>query len=819
MPLRLAVSVLAAAAIGYEILLIRLFSIIQWHHFAFMVISLALLGYGASGTFLTLVSRRLGLDDLHRERRLGVAFMVSAALFSLLAVGAFALAQRVPFNPLEMAWDPRQFWRLWVVYLLLALPFFSAGTAIGLALMRARGKIHRVYRADLVGAGVGALGIVAILFVAPATTVLVLVGSLGLVAAGIAGLDRSLGVTRKWIPLFGIAAVLFVWIWPQSWLAPQPSEYKGLSKTMLVPATRILAEDSSPLGRLTVVASSRIPFRHAPGLSLAFPDELPEQLGLFTDGDSMSAIDLPGSGGEVSYLEYLPSALPYHLLDRPRVLILGAGGGGEISSALHHGVRRVDAVEFNPQVVRLVDGLFDNPEQSPYRRPGVRVHVEDARSFLARGRDLFELILVPPLDSSTVAAAGSQSASASFLYTVESFGEALSRLEQEGLLAVSRWLKVPPRDSLKLFATAVVALERSGVDAPAEHLAMIRSWSTVTLVVGRRPLAPRQLEALRTFSRERSFDLAFYPGIEQQETNRYNRLEAPYLAMGAEAILGADREEFYDRYKFNVRPATDDRPFFFNFFKWSVLPELLELRGRGGTPLVEWGYLIGVATLVQALVAAVVLILLPLGALGGAGQQAGGSVRVVVYFGALGLAFLMLEVVFIQKLTLFLGHPLYAVALVLAAFLVFAGLGSGSSAGLEQAMRRRARVLLGTELSAIEVSILSLAALSLTYLLLLPPVLRSAIQLPVFLKVPIALALLAPPAFLMGMPFPLGLARAADLKPVWVPWAWGINGSASVVSAALTPILAIHLGFGAVTTLAAALYLVAAASFRGLQKE
>jgi spermidine synthase len=819
-PLRLAVSVLAAAAIGYEILLIRLFSIIQWHDFAFMVISLALLGYGASGTFLTIASRHLGLGSQQRERRLGLAFMITATMFSLLAVGSFALAQRVPFNSLEMVWDLRQFWRLWAIYLLLALPFFSAGTAIGLALMSARREIHRIYRADLMGAGVGAIGVIALLFVTPPATALVLVGSLGLLAAGIAGLDRSLGGMRKGSPLLVVAAVLSVWIWPQGWLIPRRSEYKGLSKVLLVPASEVIAESSSPLGQLSVVASPRIPFRHAPGLSLDFPGDLPGQLGLFTDGDSMAAIDLDADvGGAVSYLDYLSSALPYHLLNEPRVLILGAGGGGEILSALHHGARRVDAVEFNPQVVRLLDGVFATPSQSPYRHPRVRIHVEDARSFLARSQELFDLILVPPLDSSTVAAAGSRSASESYLYTVESLAQALSRLEPGGLVAVSAWLEVPPRDSLKLFATAVTALEELGVAEAADHLAMIRSWSTSTLVVSRRPLAPRQLEALRRFCRERSFDLVFYPGIKTEEVNRYNLLDAPYLAAGAQALLGADRQGFYDRYKFDVQPATDDRPFFYHFFKWGVLPELLELRGRGGTPLVEWGYLIGVVTLVQALVAAVVLILLPLGALGSSGRSAGASMRVVGYFGALGLGFLMLEVIFIQKLTLFLGHPLYAVALVLAAFLVFAGLGSGSSAWCEQAVRRRAWRIAGSELSAIELAILALVVLSLGYLLLLPWVLRTAIHLPVMLKAVIALALLGPPAFLMGMPFPLGLERAAGLRPAWVPWAWGINGSASVVSAALTPILAIHLGLTKVVVLAAALYLVAAGCFRGLEKE
>ncbi len=336
MALRLAISLLSAGASAYEILRIRLFSITQWHHYAYMVISLALLGFGASGTFLTLFRRTL-------QERFAVTFLGNSVLFGLVAVVCFAAAQALPFNPLETIWDPRQLVYLALLYLLLAVPFFCAANCIGLTLARFPGEIHLTYRADLVGAGSGALALVALLFLLPPARCLLAVAAMGLLAAGVACLDARLRRGR-WLPVLLTAASLGAFLAPPtSWLDLRLSEYKGLTKALRVPGTEIVRQRSSPLGLLTVVRSPRIPFRHAPGLSLDFTGELPEQLGLFTDGDSMTAINrFTGELRSLAYLDHLPAALPYHLLQAPRVAVIGAGGGAEVLSALYHGRRRLD---------------------------------------------------------------------------------------------------------------------------------------------------------------------------------------------------------------------------------------------------------------------------------------------------------------------------------------------------------------------------------------------------------------------------------------------------------------------------------------------
>jgi len=846
--LLLSISVISAAVIGYEILLMRLFSIIQWHHFAYMIISLALLGFGASGTFLALAQSWL-------QPRFAAAFVANAAAFGLSTVGSFALAQRVPFNPLEVVWDCRQLLYLLELYLLLFIPFFGAANCIGLTFARFTDQIGRIYRFDLLGAGTGALGIVLALFAFSPTGCLQLLGTLGFFAAALASLDRALAQPRWRAGVWALCGLALPLAWPQDWLALRPSEYKGLSQALRVPGAEVLSDRSSPLGQLTVVRSPTIPFRYAPGLSLNCFVEPPPQLGVFTDGDSLSVITrYDGQREPLAYLDFLSSALPYHLLQQPRVLILGAGGGMDVLLARYHQATSIDAVELNPQVVDLVRRDYADFAGPLFDAPGVRVHVAEARGFVARSRDRYDLIQVALLDSFSASAAGVYALSESYLYTVEALQEYLRHLRPGGLLAITRWLKLPPRDSLKLFATAVSALERSGATDPGRRLALIRSWQTTTLVVKNGDLTVEDIQALRAFCDERSFDVAYYPGMAAVEANRYNLLDEPYLFEGAMALLSDQREDFLRRYKFYLAPATDDRPYFFHFFKWRVLPELLALRGQGGMPLVEWGYLILIATLLQAAAASLGLILLPLWTLRRSTAPPRRRGRVGFYFLALGLAFLFIEIAFIQRFILFLSHPLYAVAVVLCAFLVFAGLGSGYSARLafppppspppraDEWGRLEAGATFpgrphpspppranqprpGSETlgdfpvspslsSPITLAVTGIVLLALLYLFLLPPLFRWLMPLPDTAKILLSLVLIAPLAFCMGMPFPLGLARVAAEAPDWIPWAWGINGCASVLSAILATILAIHGGFTVVVGLAAGLYVLAAASLR-----
>jgi len=804
----IAVALISAAALAYEILLMRLFSIVLWYHFAYMIISLALLGYGASGALVTMARSAV-------EQRFAPLFSAAAAAFGVSAIGCFALAQRVPFNPLEILWDPRQPAYLLAVYLLLALPFLCAGACVCMTFSRWHGMPSRIYSFDTLGAGVGCLGVIAMLFMLSPQDALKMIGAAGWVAAAVAWLQC--GGPRRWPALPMLAAAGLFWLLPNAWIEPTMSPYKELSQTLRLPGARVAEERFSPLGLVSVVESPQMPLRHAPGLSLNASLEPPPQLGVFIDGEGLSALTrFDGRRDTLAHLDQMTSALPYHLLRHPRVLVLGAGAGADVLQAHFHDAAQIDAVELNPQVVDLVRRRYADYAGGIYAgglsAGQVRVHIAEARGFVAASAQRYDLIQVALLDSFSASSAGLHALSENYLYTIEALQDDLRHLHVGGLLAITRWVTLPPRDALKLFGAAVAALQRAGVADPGSRLALVRSWQTSTLLVKNGAFDAGDIAAIKAFCAERSFDLAFYPGMRAEEANRYNVVERPDLFDAATALLGPGRDEFLQNYKFHVAPASDDRPHFFHFFKWRALPELLSLKEQGGLPLLEWGYPVLVATLAQAVLASLLLIAAPAAWVTWAGagrrqrpQPAGSRGRLLVYFTAIGFAFMFVEIAFIQKFVLFLSHPLYAVAVVLFAFLLFAGVGSGLSRRLHDAAAPKLR----NPLAAVALAIGLSAGLSLS---LLSWLFQHAMGLPDAARIAISVTLIAPLAFFMGMPFPLGLARVEARDARLVPWAWGINGCASVIGAVLATLLAIHVGFAAVVVAALVLYGVAAAA-------
>lgn len=801
-----AVALLSAAVIGYEILLTRLFSIIQWHHFAYMVISLALLGFGAAGTFVMLARRWL-------ERYFSAAFGAGAAAFGVSAFGCFAIAQRIPFNALEIAWGGWQLAWLLVIYVLLALPFFFAASAICLAFLHFKERLGLLYRFDLIGAGLGAPLVLALFFLGPPTLSLKVLALAGVIAGAIVAVPAIRRTGAGALAGLALAAAIALPVAaPGAWSALRISPYKGLSVALTAPDAGIVAERHGPLGWLAMVESPTIPLRHAPGLSFKSEAMPPEQRALFTDGGSLSAVArFDGDLSTLAYLDAQTAALPYRLLVRPHVLVLGAGGGEEVLRALLKGARRVTAVELNRQLADLVRRELRDFSGRLYEHPDVELNIAEARTFVARSDHRYDLIQLALIDSFSAAAAGVFALNESTLYTVEAFDAYLDHLAPGGLLALTRWIKLPPRQALKLVATAADALAGRGVVDAARRMALVRGWKTSTLIVKNGALTPEDIAAIRDFAEARGFDIAWLPGMGEAEANRYNRLDAPHFYRGARALLGDRREAFMDGYKFALEPATDDRPYFFHDFKWAALPELLALGAGGGLAHVEWGYVILVATLVQAALVSAVLILLPLWfGRAGAGTLSWSRWRLVLYFLALGFGFMFVEMAFIQRFVLFLGHPLHAIAVVLAAFLVFAGLGSGYAERLEQKFARRLPRIGG--LAVIAAAIAGLAGI---YVGVLPALLNALLALPEGARIALAVVLIAPLAFLMGMPFPLGLARLAREAPGLIAWAWGINGCASVMSAVLAAVLAVHIGFTAVVGCALVIYLIAGAVFAG----
>ena len=789
-----AVALLSASALGYEILLTRLLAIVQWHHFAFLVISIALLGFGASGAFLMVVGSRLRIPA-------GPFLALAALAFALTAPACFALAQHVPFNVLELPWSLRPFGWLLAIELLLAIPFFIAATGIGRTLIVFGDRLSRVYAADLVGAGGGAALAVGLLWWLPAERTLDGLGAMAALAGGIAAVRARRAA--RWALLATAAGILALLIsGAGGWNELRISPFKPLPQALRVNGAALTESRSGPLGLVNAVENEKVPLRWAPGLSLLARAPVPEQVALFVNGDGPIAVPRrPRGSPPPAYLGDLTSALPYHLLERPRVLVLGAGGGAPALQALGGGARAVDAVELQPDVAAIARDRYGGFSGGAPGRAGIRLHVGDPRAFVeAAGGEEYDLIQVDALGASP---SGLHALRAERLLTVESMRAMLARLAPRGLVAITGWSQLPPRGGPRLFATLLDALEAEGIGPAAEHLAWIRSWNTTTLVASRAPLSGTQVEAVRSFARARAFDLVHVPGMEAHEANRFNVMERPWFHEAAARLLGPERDAFIRGYKFDIRPATDDRPYLWSFFKWAHAPEILSLSRAGGIGLVAIGYLALPAAVVQAAVASVALILLPLLLVRreAGGRARGGARRgaALAGFFALGLAFLMMEIAFISRFTVILSHPLHALAVVLAAFLVFAGIGSWLAGRRDSGGH-----------GSVAWPAAGIVALAAVCAAALPHLTAALVGTAPEVKIAAAVALVAPIATFMGMPFPRALARLRRLDPGLVPWAWGVNGCASVVGAVLATGLAVHLGQTFVIGCAALLYAAAA---------
>lgn len=802
-----AVALVSAAALAYQLLLMRWLAIAHWYPFAAMIISLALLGHGASGTWLSLWLR--GRNSEWLTPRFESVFAWCALFYALSAAATLAIASRIPFNGLELVWNPRQLLWLSALYTLLAVPFFFAASCFGLAFARQGQRIPLLYGADLAGAGIGALAAIGLAYL-PVAHGLLLAALCGPVAAVLVMTPRNAGFAKVAL-VAGFATVLLLALISSNALAPRPNEFKGLSKTLLLPDARIVAQRSGPYGWLTVLDSPRVPLRHAPGISLQFTGEPPRQLGLYTDGDGLSVIVRDdGSRGSRAWLGAMTSTLPYRVASPRSVLVLGAGGGLEVRQALALGARRVDAVELDPQRLRWVRGEFDRYAGGLYRDPRVRTIVAEPRAFVRASALRYDLIVLAGGDSFASSGAGVQAASEQYALTVEAFRDYLDRLSPGGIIAITRWSKQPPRDELKLLATAIAALRERGSAEPASQLAAIRNWDASTWLVARRPFNAPQLRALEAFAMEKGFDPVHVPGASPDPTQRFHVIEPPYIFEGTHALLSAHGQDYLRTYRFDITPARDDRPYFGHFFLWRSLPELWRLRDQGSAVLLDAGYLLLIAALLQAVPLAVLLVLVPLRFVPHPGKNADAALprlRAGSYFIALGLAFLLIEIATLSRLTLLVGHPLVAASAGLAGFLLCAGAGSlytqrwlWRNDGVDEA-RLAARI---------RKAVWAVAFGLIWQFVLFHIAYRYASAWPVALRATLGLAGIAPLAFAMGMPFALGLSRLARTAPAFVPWAWGLNGCASVIAAIVAVLLAIQVGLRGTLVIALALYVCAA---------
>lgn len=766
---------LSAASLSLEINLIRLFAVAQFYHFAFLSISLALLGFGASGTFLSVFPAPL--------RRPGRALPAFGWGFALTAVGAYGLVQVLPFDSFRVALNPEQWGILALHCVALSLPFFCAGATVGLLLALRPGRIGRTYAANLAGSAAGCLLALLLPSSTGAEGMVLFCAALGGFAGLLFGPPQGLLWALQGLPVALLAIGAF---YPPPWMEVRLSPYKGLQYALQYPDSRLVFRAWNSISRVDVVEATAI--RSLPGQGIACRGQPPQQRGLFVDGDDLSPITRVATPADLRpQTDCTLHALPYRLRPGARALVLEPRGGWDIWVALAEGARSVTVVEPNPLVVRAVREQAGWTEV-PYNRPEVDLFVEDGRSFLAGSGLSYDVIFLSLTASYHPVTSGAYSLAEDYRHTVESFVAAMRRLAEGGLLALVRWAQSPPSEELRAFALAVEAVERTGGD-PTQSLVALRSYNQVLILARRGPFTPAELEKIRAFAAARSLDLVYAPDIRPEEANRYNVMPTPEHYLAFVGLLTApDRGRWLAEYPFDVSPPTDDHPFFGHFFRWGQLPQVAAMAGHIWQPFGGAGYLVLLGLLGITVVLAGLLILFPLAFV----RVPSPHLRGLLPFGFLGLAFMLVEVPLLQRFILFLGHPAYAMAGVLGVLLLFSGLGSALSARIPFPWA------MGSLLGVLILYNVGLPVLSGPFL---------GLSLPG--RAALTVLGLAPLGFLMGIPFPrlMGALQARD--PDLVPWAWGVNGALSVVASVGAATLALSWGFRVTLGVGALMYLCA----------
>jgi predicted membrane-bound spermidine synthase len=765
-PIFAGVFLVTLSVLMLELAVTRLFSATMYYHYAFMAISLALFGSGASGVFVYLVQRRLS------EERTGTWLALSSVLMALsVPLALYAILNEPLSNDLGGA---ANYSSLAKIYTATALPFFFAGCVVTLSITRLAADVARLYLFDLAGAAAGCLLLIPVLNTVGAINTLLLVAAVAAGAGAVFTTATSGG--RAVLGFCLVCAVGFAALVGYNHHTGRIDvrEAKGWQEE------DVIFSKWNSFSRITV---SGKPLQY-------------DFLQIRIDSDAGTMITRNGSAtrlheGHRQDLE----AIPYHLAPDASVLIIGPGGGNDVMIARLFEPKKVTAVEVNPIIARDVMGSepFRSFSGDLFRQPGVRLVVDEGRSFIRGSSEQYDIILGTMVDTWAATAAGAFALTENNLYTVEAFNEYADHLTDDGILTMTRWYFEPPDQMLRLVSLTRAMMAEKKIGEAAEHIIVLRGApdpaggrSPATFLFKKSPLTPGEVRTVEAIAGERGFEILYSPAT--RPPNVFTQL--------IEARHPAD---VWDGFASNIAPPRDNNPFFFN----TIRPgDVLEgLQGSDEWRKTNLGTFVLFALLV---ITAGLVLLFIIGPLVVARRRdlATGTPRKLahlLYFACLGAGFIIVEVAMIQKFILFLGHPVYSLAVVLFSLLLFSGMGSWLSGRIEGADLRPPLVK----------ALVVLAALVLVYVVVLPPIFYNLVQLALPARILIAVLLMAPLAIVMGMPMPTGIRILARGSPEMVPWAWGVNGATSVMGSVAALVIAILTGFNQALVVGASLYLAA----------
>ncbi len=757
--LYLGVAFTTLATLILELSLTRIFSVVFYYHFAFLAISIALFGLGAGGLFSYVVTSRGG-NIFHK---LGVLAVVNS--LAVVASLVFILTRAGELGNLTLAG----------VYFASALPFFFSGAVISIAVAEAIQRMDRVYFFDLLGAASGCLMLVPFLnYLGGPNTVIAASVLLAVSAAVWYNLAGSLRGRAGAVTL----ALVFVAL----------MAFNGKSHVIDVRYAK-----GHHIGQESFVRWNPIS-----RIALLNPNSSDPEIVIDADASTgIPKFDLEHlTDQQRANLLHEGPGFPYMLRPGAKTLVIGPGGGWDVARALTGGSQDVTAVEINPIIAHtIMQQRFADLSHRLYFRPQVHLFVEDGRSFVRRSPEKYQVLQATLVDTWASTAAGAFALSENNLYTTDAFRDYLNHLTDDGLMVFTRWGFQPPRESLRLLSLAIESLGEVGESDAWRHVVVLRDHAQNingfgaldTVMIFRKPLGDADIARVKAALSETNLRALYIPG------------DAPSNEFG-ELLRSADPKTFWASYRYNVTPVDDDRPFFF----YTVQPrDVLDFLKEGGLsadykinralPLLF--EVVGISILAIIVVLAFPPLLL------GERLPAGKGVRgFLLYFVCIGTGYILIQVALIQKFVLFLGHPTYALTVIIFSMLISSGLGSYCSRRLTGESSNTGR--LSAVLIGVAVTVTALAYLA-------APVSEFGVGWPLPLKALVTVCLIAPAGFLMGIPFPTGLTRLEQNFPQAVRWAWALNAAASVLGSAAAICLAIYIGLRATVLMGAFLYLCA----------
>lgn len=786
---------LSLATLLLEVLHTRILSFMLFPSLVYIVVSFAMLGFGVSGAALSIYPPSRWGNPRERIALLAISFAVTAV------VGVGILGQ-FPISAFSFMRHPENLLLLIAYYFIFTIPYYFVGQCFGGLFALYPRQITKLYFVNLVGSGLGCLLMVLLIRPFGGQGTLLIAALLALASA----IAFSMGRSKR--ALGGSAALAVVCligmvVGPENVITIKVDPDKELGQ--------VIDPHSGNRGEIEMTGWSAISRTDI----ARFADESWFVNTIHLLGQPWESKMVATDGGAYTpMLKAVPESvlsearndelvmkgfrmLGYLTVEDPDTLIIGCGGGSDVIAAKLQNAVKITAVDLNPITIHAMKNEFREYTGGLYTDPAIEVHAAEGRSFVARAGRKFTNIHMNGVDTLNALAAGANVTAENYLYTTEAMVDYLEHLQDDGFLTIARLSFDPPRETIKLCTAMFDAFERLNLGDPADHIMIVGDiWSEwTTFVCKKTPLTPEDMAIYREAFDLGQFRVYYEPGMELGHSFPDNARRGEKFVELFDAYANGTMDEYFAAYPYDIRPATDDRPYFFKIHKADSFLKPLEASTAYEK---NFGIVALIILLIQTLLVSGVLIVMPLLQFHREGLRVPHKMKLIVYFSGLGLGFMLVELALMQKLSLMMGHPTYSIAVVLTSVLIFCGIGSFVSGFLKLSPRT---------VIAIAVSGISIGVV--LYMPLLPWVTELTIAWPLTIRAVIAMVLLAPVSFCMGMPFPTGLRIVSDLHVRFVPWAWGANGVASVLGTVTCILLSMSYGFNVVLTLAVVIYVVA----------